>query len=127
MMTFTQLRGLGGKTALPGPDPIAAMFTMSPPVSTTPPSGFTPGNIATQPTVTVVQTPTNPGPVAYPPTQPPPDAPSPPYGDGAVPGYPAPGTVTLGPAPMKKWVPWAIGGGIVAAVGTAIIVALANR
>lgn len=130
MMTYTRLAGLSGKAdyAVASANMIqATTFSMSPPMPTASPPGYTPGNIATQPTVTVVQGGQPPGPVAYPPTQPPPDAPLPPPGGGFIPDYAPPGVVTLGPATKKAWVPWAIGGGIVAAIGTAIVVAVANR
>lgn len=123
MLIFNRLQGLRGKTALPGADVITTLFSLSPPAPTASPPGFNPGSIATQPTVTVIQTPTNPGPVAYPPTQPPPNAPVLPWSPTAD----VPTLTVLPPAPRKAWVPWAIGGGVVAAIGAALAVAFANR
>lgn len=125
MITFTRLqgaRGLRGKPAHAAvADTLATLFSISPPAPTANPPGFNPGSIATQPTVTVVQTPTAPTPEASPPMTP-----------GAVetpwsPTADVPTTTMYPAAPKKAWVPWAIGGGVVAAVGAAIVVALTHR
>lgn len=128
MLTFTQLRGLSGKEAYATIGPIGPFaVNAGVPVPATP-NGTSPGTISTVPTVTVVSTP---GGATVVPTSPTATPPGPPPDAQVMPWPPSADVPTMttvpGMQPKKKWLPWAIGGGVVAAIGTAIIVAVANR
>lgn len=127
MLAVTQhrhRRGLLGRTAASSValwSPAAASAGV--PIATTPP-GTAPGTISTTPTVMTVQT--APPVTASPPSEPPgTDVPIvfPSTADTptvtASPSF-DPTLPTMPQAPGKAWVPWAIGGGVVAALGAVI-------
>lgn len=108
MLAISHRSRLGKSTALPAWAP--SFVTAGVPIPTSPP-GASPGSLATVPTVTTVQ----PGSSVFPSTA---DTPTATATPGFQPGFPN------APAPSKAWLPWAIGGGILAAVGAAVVVFL---
>lgn len=116
MITVTQLQGLRGKDPRAAGAMFSALSTAIPGMSpnTLSPSPQ-PGTASTTPTVVVV---------AEPPRSPPPEAPVitfPQTADAPV------FTPIVSASTSKRWVPWAVGGGVVAAIGAALLVTFANR